>query len=169
MYAGADIVYATGADPVRFSTEQQSERSCSMQTFIYAIFGATMILCVTTTLSLVAMQQVQVDALNQRIKTLDARIAASAEKGDATLASILSQVSTTDGLQYQTQLTEYTLEGIQETYTAVNKLREAFVMLVNIFQAQLSSTRSVSPKKWPLNLTFSEPGNWYNASTKASH
>jgi hypothetical protein len=124
-------------------------------------------LCVTSTLAIVAVQQLQLDVMDQRIKAMDSRFATIAEKVDAKLASILSRITNDieDPINYQTTLVEYTLQGIQESYTMTGNLRDAIIMLVTLLQSQIATTRAVQTKKWP-SLIITQPGAWFNTTTR---
>lgn len=170
----ADIVYAVHPSPRRADTEDgggiggvapHTQRP-SASTVCVGLCAVVLMLCITTTLGLVAVQQDQVAVLDRRLKAMDARSAAAAERVDAQLARLLSKLATDveDPMQYQTQLVEYTLQGIQESYVMTANLRDAILMLVTLLQSQIGTRAIHSRKVNLLNLTrTSPPGAWFLA------
>jgi hypothetical protein len=113
------------------------------------IYAITMLLCITTTTALVAVQQLQIASLENKFDAFAARADASSYKIDSTVSQIVSKltIDIESPLQEQAVVTGYTLVGIQETYEIVNRLRDAFIMLVNMLQQQQRSQNMTTTAK----------------------
>lgn len=125
------------------------------QKLIIFLFFSLLVLCITSTTAMVASQQLQNDASEHRIKKIETLLQNLNEtlfKNPAMLSALLSNADIQntinakflEGLQNTYQFAVYTLGAVEETFDALDKLRNAFIMLVNLLQKQANNVRRSS-------------------------